>query len=211
MPLCAVLLAAGSSSRYGGIKLLAPVDGMPLVRHAALAALDAGLTLVVVTGAHIEPVEDALQGIAAARLHNADWDDGMGSSIAAAFSHLLRTPESYAAAIVYPADLPLIGHAQLARLIERHRLAPSRIQAADIGGVLAPPCLFPRDCFAELARLSGPRGARSVLERHADRVEAVAMPEAAVDIDTRDDYRRFVAGTGRSQPPQVVEGNDGDP
>ena len=45
--------------------------------------------------------------------------------------------------------------------------------------MLAPPCLFPRDCFAELARLSGPRGARSVLERHADRVDAVAMLDFA--------------------------------
>lgn len=210
MPLCAVLLAAGSSSRYGGVKLLAPVDGVPLVRHAALAALDAGLALVVVTGAHVESVEDALQGIAAVRLHNADWAGGMGSSIAAAFSHLLRTRATYDAAIVYPADLPLIGRAQLAALIERHRLAPSRIQAADIGGVLAPPCLFPHDCFAELARLRGPRGARIVLERHAGRVDAVAMPEAAIDIDTRDDYRRFVAGDGRP-PSHVAEGNDGDP
>lgn len=210
MQVCAVLLAAGSSSRYGGVKLLAPVDGVPLVRRAAFAALDAGLALVVVTGAHVEAVDAALHGIAATRLHNADWADGMGSSIAAAFSHLLRTPEPYDAAIVYPADLPLIGHVQLARLIERHWLAPSRIQAADIGGVLAPPCLFPRDCFAELARLSGPRGARIVLEGHADRVDAVAMPEAAVDIDTCDDYRRFVAQPRQPPPPEVPEGNDGD-
>lgn len=193
MSFCAVLLAAGSSSRYEGIKLLAEIDGVPLVRRAALAALDADLSLVVVTGAHAERVDAALHGIAALRVHNPDWADGMGSSIATAFSLLIRMQPVHDAAIVYPADLPLIGCAQLARLIDRHRQAPSRIHASDIGGVLAPPCLFPQDCFAELARLKGARGARSVLDRHADRVEAVAMPEAAVDIDTREDFSRFVS------------------
>lgn len=204
MDLCAVLLAAGRSSRYGGIKLLAAIDGVPLVRRAARAALDADLSLIVVTGAHAERVEAALHGIAAVQVHNPDWADGMGSSIAAAFAHLQRTQATYDAAIVYPADLPLVGHAQLARLIERHRQAPSRIQAADIGGVLAPPCLFPRDCFAELAQQNGPRGARILLERHAARVDAVAIPEAAVDIDTREDYRHFVALAGL---PQAPDGN----
>lgn len=206
MRLCAVLLAAGSSSRYEGIKLLAPVDGVALVRRAALAALDAGLSLIVVTGAHAEQVNTALLGIAAARVHNPNWADGMGSSIAAAFSHLTRTPAPYDAAIVSPADLPLIGGAQLTRLVERYRLAPSRIQAADIGGVLAPPCLFPRDCFGELAQLSGARGARIVLERHADRVDAVAMPEAAVDIDTREDYRYFIVQAPADRQPKAPDG-----
>jgi molybdenum cofactor cytidylyltransferase len=49
----AIVLAAGRSTRMGGPnKLLARIDGVPLVRHAAEAALGAGLAEVVVVTGH---------------------------------------------------------------------------------------------------------------------------------------------------------------
>ncbi len=65
--IAALVLAAGRSTRMGGPnKLLATIDGVPLVRHAAEAALGAGLAeVVVVTGHQGEAVRGALTGSAA--------------------------------------------------------------------------------------------------------------------------------------------------
>ena len=49
------------------------------------------------------------------------------------------------------------------------------------------PAIFPRTSFRELAELRGDTGARALLRRNADRVVRVAMPSAAVDIDTPED------------------------
>ncbi len=69
---------------------------------------------------------------------------------------------------------------------------PGRIIAADHGSTLGPPCLFPRRWYPELAALSGPQGARSLLLKHAAEVEPLPLPQAAIDIDTPEDYRHLL-------------------
>jgi len=56
-PIGAVLLAAGEASRFGTAKQLLVIDGEPMARRMALAALAAGLSpVIVVTGAHHDHV-----------------------------------------------------------------------------------------------------------------------------------------------------------
>ncbi|HKY93469.1 MAG TPA: NTP transferase domain-containing protein [Nevskiaceae bacterium] len=181
---CVVLLAAGAARRFGSAKLLATLDGEPLVRRAACAAREAGAALVVVTGRYADEVRHALDGLEATIVHNPEWEDGMGASIAAAFRHLASATDAVDAAIVCPADLPKVGAPQLQRLLDAHRAAPDRIVASDLGSAIGAPCLFPRRFFGELAALSGAQGARVLLDRHAALVTTVGMPEAALDVDT---------------------------
>ena len=54
---------------------------------------------------------------------------------------------------------------------------------------MAPPHLFVRELFPELAQLE--HGARPVLQRHADRAVVLQFsPDLLMDIDTPDDYER---------------------
>jgi molybdenum cofactor cytidylyltransferase len=191
-PLAAVLLAAGSASRFGSPKQLADVEGTTLVRRAARAALDCGAELVVVTGAHAEAVTAALGGLPARRVHNVFWKQGMGESIGRGFRELQRQLAPPVAALLCLVDQPLVGAAQLRRLVERHRAEPRRIVISDYGDLVGPPCLFPAEYYDELSRLSGPGGARSVLQRHRGAVVTVAMPEAALDVDLPEDHERVL-------------------
>lgn len=60
------------------------------------------------------------------------------------------------------------------------------------------------ECGAELSRLSGAGGARRVLENNRQEVRAVAMPEAALDIDQPEDHRRALALLAAAGPERPV-------
>lgn len=182
-----VVLAAGAAKRFGSAKLVVPIDGVPLVRRAALAALDVGTQVVVVTGAHRAAVEACVADLGVTRAFNADWEKGMGSSVACGIAALRDCD----AAIIALADQPLVARAEFAALIAAHARVPERIVAAQFDGVLGPPCLFPCHYFRELLELRGEQGARGVLKQHADQVHAVPLHAAAVDIDEPQDIARL--------------------
>jgi len=204
----AVLLAAGSASRFGSAKQLAPIAGVALVRRAAQAIAATGAELLVVTGAYAGDVAAALSGISARLMHNPQWQLGMGESIACGARELLNRVAGPSACLLCLADQPLIGAAQLQRLLDAAAADATRIIASDHGAILGPPCLFPAEFLVELAQLSGAKGARVLLERHRSRVTEVAMPEAALDIDAPEDYARALqllepaAATAALTPPR---------
>src|SRR5579885_498517 len=187
-----VVLAAGEARRFGRAKQVALLDGAPMVRRAAIAALRTGARVAVVTGAYREEVETTLRDLPLGRVYNADWASGMGGSIAAGIAWLDALEPIASAAIVALADQPRIGAAELLELIRAHREDATSIVAARYAAITGPPCLFPRRYFAELKALASHLGARSLVERHAAAVRTLAMPAGAIDIDTREDYVRLV-------------------
>ncbi|WP_049621212.1 nucleotidyltransferase family protein [Frateuria defendens] len=190
-----VLLAAGEASRYGSPKQLLLVGGQPLVRRQAQAALQVSPWVTVVTGAYRALVEPALDGLSVEVAFHADWSSGMGGSLAYGVRRLRGRQPSLAAVIVCLGDQPAIRADHLASLASAAEGAPGRIVAAAYGdGVRGAPCLFPARCFDELEALHGPEGARRLLARHAGEVQALPMPEARIDIDTPEDYRRWQSG-----------------
>jgi CTP:molybdopterin cytidylyltransferase MocA len=192
-PAHAVVLAAGCASRYGSPKQCLPIDGVPMVRRAALLALRAGLEVSVVTGAHRASVEACLADANVELVFNPAWERGMGTSIASGVRHLLRTHPHASACLLVPADLPRLTAADLVRLLpaKRQRQHPHDIIAAAYQSTIGAPCLFPRRYFDELMELDDSRGARVVLSRHRADVHAVPMAHAAFDIDTPEDYGRY--------------------
>lgn len=189
--LAIVLLAAGTSSRFGSLKQLEVIQGRSLVRRAADTALSTGLPLWVVTGAQADRVQAELAGLALRCVHNPDWERGMGGSL----SHGVREAGAHAEAlIVMLADQPLIEPDDLRALLQEHVAHPVAIVAADHGDdTLGPPCLFPARDFPALIALDGDRGARALIRQQPERVRRVPMPHAALDIDTPEDLARATA------------------
>jgi len=186
-----VLLAAGEASRFGSPKQAACLGGLPLVRRAAIAASQVGDVVAVVIGAHRATVERLLDGLPAMRSFNPHWQEGMGGSIAVGVASLLQTQPALSALIVSLADQPLVGEQQLRDLVTKHHAEPNAIVVASYEGMLGPPCLFPVAYADELCALSGAHGARAILQRHPDRVIAIPMPQAALDIDTPADLTKL--------------------
>jgi molybdenum cofactor cytidylyltransferase len=194
------LLASGASSRMGGRdKLLEDVDGSPLLRRAAAAALDsrADETLVILPPDARER-HAALEGLGVRIAENRSAAEGMAASIRAAAAAVDPKAD---ALIVALADMPEIGPAHLDALMAAFDPAEGRAicRAATADGRPGHPVLFGRRFFEALARLEGDRGARDLLAENADLVELVPTPgaAAAVDLDTPEDWAAWRAARQR--------------
>lgn len=185
-----ILLAAGRSRRAEGVnKLLARIDGRPLVRIAAEHALASSLSrLIVVTGHMHADIRDALAGLDVDIVHNPDHAEGMAGSIRTGVQAL---PADADAAMVLLADMPRIDAHALDRLIAAYRPEAGRaVVVATAGGRRGNPVLWDRAFFSALARLEGDIGARHVIGENAGMVVEVEVGEAArLDLDTREALR----------------------
>lgn len=183
--IAAIVLAAGRASRMGRNKLLIDVDGRPLVARVADAALDAGLSpVVVVTGYEADRVGAALGERPVVLAHNPNFAVGMAESLKTGLAAL---PEETEGVLVCLGDMPDITAAHLSRIV-------AAFEAADAESICVPtrdgrrgnPVLLGRAYFPELRALSGDVGARGLIAKHADRVREVTMDDDAVltDLDT---------------------------
>jgi len=187
----AVLLAAGCSSRFGGDnKLLAEIDGQPMVRVVAGELLGASCIdeVLVVTGHDAPAVEGALDGLNVRFVFNADWRDGMGGSIAVGVSKLATALDG---AAIMPGDMPFLTASVIERLGAKfqERNGESIVFPATPAGEQRNPAIWPRRFSGSLQGLSGPEGGKSLLLELADFCSAVSITDEKVllDIDAPDD------------------------
>lgn len=165
-------------------KLLLPFGHEPLVRRTVRHVCDAGFDdVLVVLGSDHERTAAALDGLPARHALNLNFASGMGSSFRTAVEHLGDST----AAMFALADQPFVTAKEYRTVLDTYRQNVPAIVSVRYGEVVAPPHLFEREFFPELAQLQ--HGARSVLQRHADRTVVLHFPaDLLVDIDTPDDY-----------------------
>jgi len=193
MKVSAVVLAAGASTRMGRQKLLLPFGDEPLIRRTVRQVIEAEFDdVLVVLGFEHEEAAKALEGLACRTAVNPDYATGMGSSFRTAVEHLGNA----SAAMFALGDQPFVTSEHYRRLLDTYRSHPTGIVCVKYGAVTAPPHLFDREFFPELAALV--HGARSVLQRHVDRTTVLQFPEELlVDVDTPEDYERAIERLSR--------------
>ncbi len=188
-----VLLAAGGSTRLGQPKQLIPIDGEALVARTArrLLCLEPA-TLLVVTGCASAEVSDQLSSLPLQLVHNPDWRQGMGTSIAVGVNYL---PAKVKGVLIMLCDQWRVDHADLKRLLEAWNTDISDIAVArwekDKAFIFGPPAVFPRTLFHELESLSGDQGAKRVIEKYQGRSTFIMMENAAFDLDEPADLQQI--------------------
>ena len=112
-----LVLAAGRASRMGAgpNKLLAELEGKPLIAHSVDAALGAGLSAVwVATGYQAEQVRAALAGRLVQFAHNPDFASGLAGTLRAG---LLAMDPDCDGVLVLLGDMPRVRADDLRRLV----------------------------------------------------------------------------------------------
>ncbi|NOT70032.1 MAG: nucleotidyltransferase family protein [Hyphomicrobium sp.] len=197
MKIAGIIVAAGRSSRFeGGNKLLAEIDGKPLIRNVIDAACDAALDeIVVVTAPGAPAVHAAASRDAWRTIVNPDAAAGLSTSIRCGLSAIDQTSDG---ALIILADMPRLT----ARLINdlcaafAARNAQAIVFPQSRDGRQGNPVLWPRMLYAELMALSGDAGGKVLLAANPGLLQPVAVEgdAAFVDIDTRADLARLMEG-----------------
>ena len=190
-----VVLAAGGSTRFGGFKQMLEWEGESLLRRAVRIGTGlCGERVIVVHGPKPTKCQRELSGFDVKHVVNENWESGMALSLKTGIRAL---PEACTGALILLCDQPLLRQDRVAQLTDLWRHQPDKIVASAYAGAHGVPAIFPRRLFPELRRLTGDRGARALIDAHQEHVLEVDMPEAAVDIDTQDDYASLIKHGGR--------------
>jgi molybdenum cofactor cytidylyltransferase len=183
--IAALVLAAGQSTRMGSNKMMADIDGTPMIAHTVDAALASKADpVVVVTGHQPERVRGALAGRKVIFAHNPHYAEGLSTSLRAGLGAL---PVDVDGAIVALGDMPGVTAAHLDRLIAAFDPdAGAAICVPSFNGKRGNPVLWSKAYFPEMREIAGDVGARHLIGAHADEIKEVAMPDAGVleDLDT---------------------------
>jgi molybdenum cofactor cytidylyltransferase len=197
----AIVLAAGSGSRFGGRKLLAPWREGVLLAGALKAAFHApARSVTVVVGADASAVARAAAGVdpRVIVVQAPDFDEGMAASLRAGLKSL---PSDAAGVFVFLGDMPMVPTEVLGKMAEA--LTLGALAAAPVWkGRRGNPVLLSRALFPALLELTGDAGARGVLQGLGDKLALVEAPDAGVlfDVDTQEDLTTS-ALPGESQDP----------
>jgi molybdenum cofactor cytidylyltransferase len=182
--IAAIVLAAGRASRMGSNKLVAELDGEPIVRRTVRAVLASrARPVIVVTGHEADAVRSALAGLDVIFVHNPDFADGMSTSLRAG----VAAAGAVDGALICLGDMPRLEAAHFETVLDAYRAgSPEDIVVPTFDRKRGNPVLWPRAYFAEIAALSGDVGARALLDRHGENVRLVAIDDPAilVDVDT---------------------------
>ena len=187
----AIVLAAGSGSRFGGGKLLTPYRGRPLIEAVLASLRDAPVDeIVVVVGADTESLRAVCEPYGVCIVENPDWTQGQSTSVLAGLKAL---GADVRAAVVLLADQPLVGAGAIERLVEAFEEG-AKVAVATYGGRPRNPVLFSREVWPVLeTELWGDEGARPFLRRRPELVTPVPCDGVGdpADVDTAEDLRRL--------------------
>ncbi len=188
MRVVAVVLAAGTSSRFGSPKLIAPLEDRPILQHVldALAASSVD-AVIVVLGRDAARIEAAVAWRAERRVANPRPEDGLASSLRVGLEAAAedRTTE---AVLVVLGDQPGLRPDVVTAVLDAAAGNASPILRPRYASDPAPnPVLVRRAAWALAASLEGDRGLGPLLASRPELVTEVAVTGAIPDVDTPGD------------------------
>lgn len=187
-----VVLAAGRSTRFeGGNKLLAEVDGVPIVRRAAETLCRSAVDeVVVVVGHEADRVTEALDGLDVETRRNGDYDEGQSTSVRTGVD--LARRDDWEAVVFALGDMPFVRPATVDALRDAYEAGEGTIVAPAYEGKRGNPVLFGEEHFDPLESVTGDRGGRRLIEESGDAVLVETDdPGVTRDVDYEADLRKY--------------------
>ena len=181
----AVVTAAGAAERFGGKKLLATVDGEPLLDRTIRALLDGGVAeVIVVVGAddrrELERDVNAMNDARVRPVENPDPSRGMFSSIQAGVA-----TASGDVLLVMPGDMPFVRPETVRAVIARAQQDDS-VVSPRYRGKRGHPVALPMALRDEIRVTSVTATLHDVIKKHADKRVDLEVDDPGInrDVDT---------------------------
>ena len=182
----ALVLAAGSSKRFGSRKLIAKLPGGETVLRRTLNRIKLALPNVTVISSielysSISPSDSEIEIFA-------DSHKGMGASL----SHGIKLSQKSNACLVCLADMPFIQTSTYREIASK--LTKNNIVVPVYKGKQGHPVGFGERFFRELASLSGDKGGRTLIDKYSDSTSYISVDDPTIlyDIDTPEDLEKYI-------------------
>ena len=182
-----MLLAAGSATRFGSDKRRALLpDGRTLLQTTLDVIGKTGLPLLVCLQAEDAALAEELTGRGVHGVCCRRAGEGMGSTLA---EGILSAPTGWNGVLVALADMAWVRPSTYSTIARA--LSAATIVQPEWRGTPGHPVGFGRQWFGDLAVLSGPRGARSVLDAYPDQLRSLPVDDPGIlaDVDTPEQLR----------------------
>jgi molybdenum cofactor cytidylyltransferase len=193
MKFATLILAGGSSSRFGSPKQLAPFQGSTLLGHV-IAQTQSWPTdeTWVVLGANAEEILDGVDFGDAKVLINEGHEEGIASSLRAGLDALIVSSKVDAVFIVM-GDQPAIPDSVPEVLAESMEFGDHWVVVPQYRFERSNPVLVARPLWERFMSLSGDQGAMRLLQSHPEWVHQVRFEDLPPkDIDTQSDYEQHL-------------------
>jgi molybdenum cofactor cytidylyltransferase len=175
-----IILAAGSSSRFGQTKQLLHFNNKTLLQHVIDEAKASGAeTIIVVTGANANDVSKEIK----------DWQKGMASSIVAGLKKAITLNNDIEKIIIAVGDQPFVSSSLFRQLYQTQNESVQHIVASSYADTIGTPALFTQKYFDALMGLQDEEGAKKILKANPEDIAVVDFPQGSIDIDTEKDYK----------------------
>jgi molybdenum cofactor cytidylyltransferase len=195
-----LVLAAGAGSRYSdepGTKLLADIDGEPLLSHVLAAVRAFGpVTSVVVLGHNADAIEQAIDWHDEIRVRNHAPGRGLASSLQIGIDTLRALPLIVDGVFIVLGDQPLLDVAVMQALARAatpeqtgSRSGERSLIAPTYAGQPGPrnPVLLMRSAWHLVDEISGDRGLSQLMAEHPHLVLDVPVAGHMPDVDRPED------------------------
>jgi molybdenum cofactor cytidylyltransferase len=190
-----IVLAAGASSRMKSTpKQLLEFRGKTLLRHASETAL-ASLChpVCVVLGANAEKLRTEIIDLPIKITVNQNWERGLSASLQAGLQGLLKVSPEIGAVCVMLADQPLITSGIINNLKVVFERGENPLVVCEYTETTGVPVILARSLFGEIWKLKDDTGAKKIIQKHSALAAKLFVPEAALDVDSWDDYEKLKA------------------
>lgn len=182
--LCAIILAAGNSTRFGQNKLLYPVNGRPMYEYTLnlIGKLSPDLSIIVTKYPQIITKIDRNTLVVENNQTYLGQSYSMKKGILAALQQ-----KKFAGYLFTVCDQPYLKIKSLQKLYDTWQ-EKGGICALSYNKKRGNPVIFSAEYIPELLQVSGDRGGREVIKNHPDKLTLVETADFAelIDIDTLD-------------------------
>ncbi|MBW2611008.1 MAG: nucleotidyltransferase family protein [Deltaproteobacteria bacterium] len=196
-PTAGIVLAAGTSSRFGKLKQLQVIDEKSLLEWTLDACLGSQLEhIFVVLGFRREKIIQALsrkfRNPRITVVFNPDYRNGQSTSLHAGI-HAAK--HAYSSVMFVLGDQPFIDCVTLDILLERFLASGKNICVPFYNGKRGNPVIFSKKFYAEITHIEGDVGARRIIDDNPSQVLSIALsrPSFFYDVDTIEDIEKMCA------------------
>ncbi len=196
-PTAGIILAAGTSVRFGSFKPLFKVGNGTILSMVIDAAVKSDLDRIVLvlgykSGEINANISHYLHDSRLRTVINPLYRDGMSSSIQRG---LLEIMDEFLSVMIIMGDHPLLDSDTINMLLDRFKASGRDICVPVYKGTIGLPVCFGKRFYSDIMGITGDIGAREIIQKNPEHVLTVELenPDCFLDVDNKGDVATLLS------------------